>query len=113
MPSCFGMLYYAPAKHMEPHMTRVIAHRGASAYAPENTLPAFELAARQGADMIELDVQRSADGVLVIFHDDTTERWDGRARLASACTLAELLALDIGGAEVAPLAETFGFSRGP
>ena len=58
-------------------MTRVIAHRGASAYAPENTLPAFELAARQGADMIELDVQRSADGVLVIFHDDTTERWDG------------------------------------
>ena len=58
-------------------MTLVIAHRGASAYAPENTLPAFELAARQGADMIELDVQRSADGVLVVFHDDTTERWDG------------------------------------
>ena len=92
-------------------MTRVIAHRGASAYAPENTLPAFELAARQGADMIELDVQRSADGVLVIFHDDTTERWDGRARLASACTLAELLALDIGGAQVATLAETCVFAR--
>jgi glycerophosphoryl diester phosphodiesterase len=96
---------------MEAHMTRVIAHRGASAYAPENTLPAFELAARQGADMIELDVQRSADGVLVIFHDDTTERWDGRARLASACTLAELLALDIGGAKIATLAETCVFAR--
>ena len=92
-------------------MTRVIAHRGASAYAPENTLAAFELAAQQGADMIELDVQRSADGVLVIFHDDTTERWDGRARLASECTLSELLALDIGGAKVATLAETCVFAR--
>ena len=92
-------------------MTRVIAHRGASAYAPENTLAAFELAARQGADMIELDVQRSADGALVIFHDDTTERWDGRKRLASACTLAELRALDIGGGKVATLAETCAFAR--
>ena len=92
-------------------MTRVIAHRGASAYAPENTLAAFELAARQGADMIELDVQRSADGVLVIFHDHTTKRWDGRTRLASECTLAELLALDIGGAKVATLAETCVFAR--
>src|SRR5689334_2512966 len=92
-------------------MTKVIAHRGASAYAPENTLAAFELAARQGADMIELDVQRTADGVLVIFHDDTTERWDGRARLVSACTLAELLALDIGGEKVATLAETCAFAR--
>jgi glycerophosphoryl diester phosphodiesterase len=92
-------------------MTLVIAHRGASAYAPENTLPAFELALRQGADMLELDVQRSADGVLVVFHDDTTERWDGRRRLATACTLAELRALDIGGARVATLAEVCAFAR--
>src|SRR6266540_1107931 len=92
-------------------MTLVIAHRGASAYAPENTLPAFELAVRQGADMIELDVLRSADGMLVVFHDDTTERWDGRRRLASACTLAELRALDIGGERVATLAETCAFAR--
>jgi glycerophosphoryl diester phosphodiesterase len=92
-------------------MTLVIAHRGASAYAPENTLPAFELAVRQGADMLELDVQRSADGVLVVFHDDTTERWDGRRRLATACTLAELRALDIGGARVATLAEVCAFAR--
>jgi glycerophosphoryl diester phosphodiesterase len=74
-------------------------------------MPAFELAARQGADMLELDVQRSADGVLVIFHDDTTERWDGRARLASDCSLAELLALNIGGAKVATLAEVCVFAR--
>ena len=92
-------------------MTLVIAHRGASAYAPENTMPAFELALRQGADMLELDVQRSADGVLVVFHDDTTERWDGRKRLASACTLAELRTLDIGGARVATLAEVCAFAR--
>jgi glycerophosphoryl diester phosphodiesterase len=92
-------------------MTLVIAHRGASAYAPENTMPAFELAVQQGADMLELDVQRSADGVLVIFHDDTTERWDGQPRLATACTLAELQALDIGGARVATLAEVCAFAR--
>src|ERR671929_155263 len=71
-------------------MPLVIAHRGASAYAPENTMPAFELAVRQGADMLELDVQRSADDVLVVFHDDTTERWDGKKRLVASCTLAEL-----------------------
>ena len=86
-------------------MTLVIAHRGASAYAPENTMPAFELAVRQGADMLELDVLRSADGALVVFHDDTTERWDGRRRLAAGCTLAELRQLDIGGERVATLAE--------
>jgi glycerophosphoryl diester phosphodiesterase len=92
-------------------MTLVIAHRGASTYAPENTLAAFELAARQGADMLELDVQRSADGVLVVFHDQTTERWDGLRRLVSECTLAELHALDIGGERVATLAEVCAFAR--
>jgi glycerophosphoryl diester phosphodiesterase len=96
---------------MEQVMPLVIAHRGASAYAPENTMPAFELAVRQGADMLELDVQRSADGVLVVFHDDTTERWNGRARPVSMCTLAALRALDIGGARVATLAEVCSFAR--
>ena len=92
-------------------MTLVIAHRGASAYAPENTIAAFELAHRQGADMIELDVQQSADGVLVVFHDDTTERWDGQKRLVTDCTLAELQALDIGGEKVITLAEACAFAR--
>ena len=53
---------------------KVFAHRGASAYAPENTLPAFELAARQGADGIELDVHLSKDGELVVIHDETLDR---------------------------------------
>jgi glycerophosphoryl diester phosphodiesterase len=92
-------------------MTLVIAHRGASAYAPENTMAAFELAARQGADMCELDVQPTADGQLAVFHDETTERWDGRKVAAASLTLAELQALDIGGERVATLAEVCGFAR--
>ena len=50
-------------------MTLVIAHRGASAVERENTLPAFERAIVDGADYVELDVQASSDGVLVVFHD--------------------------------------------
>jgi glycerophosphoryl diester phosphodiesterase len=92
-------------------MTLVIAHRGASAYAPENTLRAFELAARQGADMCEIDVQLTADGELVVFHDDTTVRWDGQERNVRDCTLADMRALDIGGERVATLAEVAEFAR--
>jgi glycerophosphoryl diester phosphodiesterase len=52
----------------------VIGHRGASAYAPENTLPSYELALDQGADAIELDVHATKDGALVCLHDRTLER---------------------------------------
>ena len=52
----------------------VVAHRGASAYAPENTVPAFALAAEQGATFVEFDLQRTKDGALVILHDLTLER---------------------------------------
>lgn len=51
-----------------------VAHRGASAYAPENTLAAFELAGKQGADMFELDVQETRDHELVLMHDTTLTR---------------------------------------
>ncbi|MDO5416808.1 MAG: glycerophosphodiester phosphodiesterase [Lachnospiraceae bacterium] len=54
--------------------TFVWAHRGASAYAPENTMEAFELAEKQGADGIELDVQMTRDGKLVVIHDETIDR---------------------------------------
>ena len=58
--------------------TKVWAHRGASAYAPENTLEAFELAVRQMADGIELDIQMTKDGKLAVIHDETIDRiWDG------------------------------------
>jgi glycerophosphoryl diester phosphodiesterase len=52
----------------------LIAHRGASAYAPENTIPAFRLAAEQGADFVEFDVQLSKDRQLVCLHDTSLER---------------------------------------
>ncbi|MEM8529935.1 MAG: glycerophosphodiester phosphodiesterase family protein [Chloroflexota bacterium] len=92
-------------------MTLVIAHRGASAYAPENTMPAFELAAQQKADMIELDVQRSVDAVLVVFHDTTTERWNGRQQLIKDYQFDELRMLDINGARIPTLAEVCAFAR--
>ncbi len=74
-----------------------IAHRGASGYAPESTRAAFERAITLGADATESDVQLSADGALVLFHDEFVDRTsDGRGPLADH-TLAELRALDIGG----------------
>lgn len=58
----------------EPARPWVVAHRGASAYAPENTLPAFLLGAQQGATFVEIDLQRTRDGALVVLHDLTLER---------------------------------------
>jgi len=55
-------------------MKKLIAHRGASAHAPENTMPAFELALRLGADTLEHDLQVTKDGVLVCLHDLTLQR---------------------------------------
>lgn len=58
----------------KPVGTMLIAHRGASAYAPENTLPAYRLAIKQGADFVEQDLQITRDGVLICLHDLTLER---------------------------------------
>lgn len=55
-------------------MTKIVSHRGANHFAPENTFAAADLALQQGADYIELDVRESADGVLYVFHDETLER---------------------------------------
>ncbi|MFH1632876.1 MAG: glycerophosphodiester phosphodiesterase family protein [Chloroflexota bacterium] len=74
----------------------IFAHRGASAYAPENTLAAFDLAIRQNADAIELDAKLSADGHVVIIHDQTVDRTtDGTGRV-SDLQLAALQELDAG-----------------
>ncbi|MBR5542841.1 MAG: hypothetical protein IKU65_01940 [Oscillospiraceae bacterium] len=73
------------------------AHRGASEYAPENTLSSFYLGLLQGANGIETDVRRTKDGCLVLFHDDTLNRVsDGEGRV-SDCTLEELKTLEIRG----------------
>jgi glycerophosphoryl diester phosphodiesterase len=74
----------------------VIAHRGASAYAPENTLAAFQLAAEQVADAVELDVDLTRDGQVVVLHDATIDRTtDGQGRVA-ALTLEEIRRVDAG-----------------
>ncbi|MBQ2695950.1 MAG: hypothetical protein IJF61_01455 [Clostridia bacterium] len=73
------------------------AHRGASEYAPENTLSSFYLGLIQGANGIETDVQRTKDGVLVLFHDDTIDRiTDGKGSL-SDYTLEEIKKLKVYG----------------
>ena len=72
----------------------IIAHRGASDHALENSLRAFDMASRFGADMWELDVHNSADGVPMISHDDHLERVFGVDACISELTLAQLQALD-------------------
>lgn len=74
----------------------VIAHRGASTYAPENTFAAFDLALDMGARHLELDVQTSSDGHLVIIHDDLVNRTTSGYGRVWKHTLAELQALDAG-----------------
>lgn len=73
-----------------------IAHRGASAHAPESTLPAFMLAEKMGADWIELDVQMTRDGHLVALHDDQVDRTTNGKGPVRNFTLAELKQLDAG-----------------
>ena len=75
---------------------RVFAHRGGSAIAPENTLAAFEMGLRVGADGLELDVHLSADGVPVVVHDAMLERTTNAAGPVSARTAAELAGVDAG-----------------
>ena len=75
----------------------LFAHRGASAHAPENTLPAFELALQQGADGVELDVKLTADDHVIVMHDPSVDRTtDGHGRVRDL-SLADFRKLDAGG----------------
>jgi glycerophosphoryl diester phosphodiesterase len=80
-----------------PDKTLVLGHRGASAYAPQNTLPAFQLALEQGADGVELDVHLSRDGHAVVIHDFTVDHTTNGTGLVADMTLEQLKALDAGG----------------
>ena len=84
------------------HTPLIIGHRGASADAPENTLAAFALALQQGADGLELDVQLSADGQPVVFHDSSLQRLSGRDELCADLPLSELQAVEVGTEETIP-----------
>lgn len=80
----------------------IFGHRGASSFAPENTLKAFKKAIELKADYIEFDVQESKDGELVIIHDPTTTRMSGQEHLVKELTLEELKTLDMGEGEEIP-----------
>lgn len=88
--------------------TKIWAHRGASGYRPENTMEAFELAVKQGADGIELDVHTSADGELIVIHDETVDRVTDGTGLVGEKTLKELKGL-----KVSTAAEPEGIYRIP
>ena len=74
----------------------IIAHRGASAYAPENTLSAFDLALQMGACQLELDVQLTGDEHIVVIHDETVIRTTNAVGFVISHTLAALKDLDAG-----------------
>lgn len=75
---------------------RIYAHRGASYYAPENTMAAFELAGSMGADGMELDVQLTKDGALIVLHDDTLDRTTNGKGYAMDWLFEDLRRLDAG-----------------
>jgi glycerophosphoryl diester phosphodiesterase len=83
-------------------MTLVVAHRGASAYAPENTMEAYRMAVEMGADAIELDVHLTRDGQLAVIHDETLERTTDRSGLVREQTMKQLRAADAGFTFAAP-----------
>jgi len=93
----------------------IVAHRGASHDAPENTLPAFELAWKQGADAIEGDFLLTKDNKIVCIHDGSTKRLADRNLVVRGSTLEELRKLDVGswkhekykGTKIPTIAEVF------
>ena len=96
-PSLIGLALLLPTDAPEPApAVELIAHRGESFDAPENTLAAFNLAWRRGVPAIELDVHLTADGRLVCIHDKTTERTTGADLVVAESTLEQLRALDAG-----------------
>jgi glycerophosphoryl diester phosphodiesterase len=80
----------------DPTRVEVVAHRGASADAPENTLAALKEGWRQGADAVELDVWLTADHRVVLMHDEKLERTTGAPGLVTTSTWSELRGLDAG-----------------
>lgn len=92
-----------PARLIQSSRPLIIAHRGYSRLAPENTLPAFRRGLEAGADLIELDYHHTKDGIPVALHDytldrttDATHRWGGKGLAVDKYTRAQLAELDAG-----------------
>lgn len=99
-------------------MSLIYAHRGASAYAPENTMEAFRLALEMGADGIELDVHLTKDGELAVIHDETLDRTTNGTGKVHEHTMAQLKELDAScgkpgfeGARIPALGEVYDLVR--
>jgi len=113
-----ALLVVATSRRTQPVL--VIAHRGSSETAPENTLAAFRLAVEQRADFIEFDVQESSDGEVVVVHDSDLMKVGGSPLKVWEATATQLRAVDIGSRtapqfsseRVPTLAETLAVSRG-
>lgn len=93
-----------------PFRLRLYAHRGASARAPENTLPAFEMALADGANALELDIHRTVDGHFVVAHDADGARMAGCEDMICEHSLAEIRSWQVGDSSIPTLAavlETF------
>jgi glycerophosphoryl diester phosphodiesterase len=91
-------------------MTIVVAHRGASASAPENTMEAFRRAAETGVDAIELDVHLTADGQLAVIHDDTLDRTTDRTGPVATQTMEAIREADAGAEFAGPDGEARPFA---
>ncbi len=93
-------LLQAPPAERTPHFVERapvnIAHAGAQAHAPQNTIPAFELAVELGADVLEMDLQLTADDVLVVIHDGTVDRTTDGSGHVRDLTLEEIQRLETG-----------------
>jgi len=83
----------------------VVAHRGAAAYEPENTLRAIERAYQLGADVVEIDVRATKDKRLVLMHDETVDRTTDGHGLLRSLTLREVKRLSVGGEAIPTLEE--------
>ena len=100
----------------EKKIMLIIAHRGASSEAPENTLIAFSKAVEIGADYIEFDIRLTKDKEIIIMHDENTKRTTGYDGLIKDMTLSELKKLNCGNeaidAEIPTLEEIINLKRG-
>jgi glycerophosphoryl diester phosphodiesterase len=112
IPLVYYGLYFL-LRGPKPTRVQVIAHRGGRAQAPENTLAAFRKGIQSGADQLEMDIQRSKDGQLVVMHDATVDRTtDGSGRVADL-TFDQLRLLDAGSGEQVPtFAEVIQLAKG-
>src|SRR5690606_1278247 len=92
------VIYFFKARKLYSHSKKYmkVAHRGAAGYCPENTFASFDRALEMGADYLEIDVQLSKDGEIVVIHDPLVDRTtNGKGRVASY-TFNELHKLDAG-----------------